>query len=279
MKSSEFAGKFVSKYLWGNLLAMVIVVILLSVGVKFGLDFYTHHGEAIPVPNIRHKTFGEMESILSAAGLRYVVSDTGYVKNLPADCVLEQEPAPGERVKSGHIIYITINALHTPTITLPDVIDNSSLREAMAKLTAIGFKLGQPQYVAGEKDWVYGIIVRGRHVVAGDRISIEDKLIIEVGNGLRDEDDSVDYIDPVYPEFEEVDESEQEDQFEEVKEAPAQPQTPVEQPQAPVKHPVQPQAPPAKEPVPQTSSARQTSVTTLSTAKQIKAAKEKKTEK
>lgn len=197
MTSSEFINKFKSKYLWGNLAAMALVVVLLCVGVRFGIDLYTHHGEAISIPDVRHKSLADAERILKDAGLPVVVSDTGYVKNLPPDCVLEQSPAPGEKVKSGHVIYVTINSAHSPVITIPDVIDNSSLREAMAKLTAMGFKLGSPQYIPGEEDWVYGILVKGRHVVAGDKVSIDDVLIIQVGNGRRDAGDSVEMVDPM----------------------------------------------------------------------------------
>jgi hypothetical protein len=107
-------------------------------------------------------------------------------------------------VKSGRIIYLTVNALKTPTITLPDIIDNSSLREAMAKLTAMGFKLAMPQFVPGEKDWVYGVLVGGKSVVTGSKISVEDSLVIQVGNGMRDASDSVNYIDPIYPEEEDA---------------------------------------------------------------------------
>lgn len=216
MKSSEFAGKFKSKYLWGNIFAMVVVVVLLCLGVKFGLDFYTHHGEAIPVPNVRHKSFEDAEHILKDANLEIVVNDTGYVKTLPPDCILEQSPEPGDRVKSGHVIYVTINSPHTPTLSLPDLIDNSSLREAMAKLSSMGFKLTQPQYISGEKDWVYGILVKGRHVVAGDKIAIEDALTIQVGNGMRGESDSVDYVDPTQSDDSYGDESGTEDNFVEV---------------------------------------------------------------
>lgn len=67
----------------------------------------------------------------------------------------------------------------------------------MAKLTAMGFKLGSPQYIPGEEDWVYGILVKGRHVVAGDKVSIDDVLIIQVGNGRRDAGDSVEMVDPM----------------------------------------------------------------------------------
>ncbi|MCH4148189.1 MAG: PASTA domain-containing protein [Prevotella sp.] len=222
MKSSEFAGKFKSKYLWGNLFAMMAVVVLLCLGIKFGLDFYTHHGESIPVPNICHKSFADAEHILENDGLEIVVNDTGYVKTLPPDCILEQSPGPGDRVKSGHVIYVTINSPNTPTLSLPDVIDNSSLREAMAKLSSMGFKLAQPQYIPGEKDWVYGITVRGRHVVAGDKIAIDDPLTIQVGNGMRDASDSVDYIDPAYSDDSYDEESGSVDNFTEVTSPPSE---------------------------------------------------------
>ena len=199
MTSSEFISKFKSKYLWGNLAAMTMVVVLLCTAVKYGIDIYTHHGEAIPIPNILHKSYADAEHILDDADLKMVVTDTGYVKNLPPDCILEQSPAPGVKVKAGHVIYVTINSDHSPTITIPDVIDNSSLREAIAKLSAMGFKLGPPQYIPGEADWVYGILVRGKHVVAGDKVSVEETLIIQVGNGQRSASDSVDYIDPASP--------------------------------------------------------------------------------
>lgn len=216
MKASEFFGKFKSAYLWGNLAAMAAAVVVLALAVRFGIDLYTHHGEAIAVPNILHMKEDDALHVLDNAKLQMEVTDTGYVKSLPPGCILEQSPAAGERVKSGHTVYVTVNATSSPTITLPDIIDNSSLREAMAKLTAMGFKLGMPQYISGEKDWVYGIIVRGRHVVAGDKISVDDSLVIQVGNGMRDAADSVDYIDPVYEDDGDIDESSEVDPFEEV---------------------------------------------------------------
>lgn len=214
MKASEFFRKITSLYLWANLFAMACVVVVICIGVKYGLDIYTHHGEAITIPNVKNKSFKDAQNIFDQVGLEVVVSDTGYVKSLPPGCVLEQSPEAGERVKSGHVVYLTINASKTPTLTLPDIIDNSSLREAIAKLSSMGFKLGMPKFVSGEKDWVYGVIVNGKSVVAGDKISVEDSVYIQVGNGLRDLADSVNYIDPIYidendlmggDDFEEVD--------------------------------------------------------------------------
>ena len=218
MNTSEFFSKFKSRYLWGNLAAMVAVVFVVCLGVKYGLDIYTHHGEVVSIPNVRHKTFSDAEYLLKQSGLQVVVSDTGYVRNLKPGCILEQTPEPGERVKSGHIIYVIVNASHTPTLTVPDVIDNSSLREAMAKLSAMGFKLTQPEFIDGEKDWVYGLTVKGRHVVAGDKVSIDDWVTVQVGNGQRDSTEDIDYIDAPYPAEEGIIENEggDVDEFQEV---------------------------------------------------------------
>ena len=213
MNTSNFFSKLKSKYLWGNLLAMAITAVVLGVGVKLGLDVYTHHGESIEIPNLKGKSVTEAERILSDLDMVVEVTDTGYVKTLPADAVLEQSPAAGARVKSGHIVRLTINASKSPTITLPDIIDNSSLREALAKLTAMGFKVGIPEFVPGEKDWVYGVLVKGKNVQAGDRISIDDMVVIQAGSGMLDDEDTVQFVEPVYDETMESDEF---DSFEEV---------------------------------------------------------------
>lgn len=222
MTISEFFGKFRSWSLWGNLMAMALTVLLLVVGAKYGLDLYTHHGESIAIPKLLHKNIAGAERIADHLRLRIEVADTGYVRELPPGCVLEQSPAAGERVKSGHVIYVTINATESPTIKLPDIVDNSSMREAMAKLTAMGFKLNAPQFVTGEKDWVYGVLMNGKHVVYGDRIPVDAKLTIQVGNGIRDASDSVNYVDPVYPFEDDFVESNEADGFEEVTEPPTE---------------------------------------------------------
>lgn len=226
MKLSEFFGKFKSWSLWGNLAAMAGLVVLLALGVRYGLDIYTHHGESIAVPQLMHKKYDDAANILEQLHLKVEVIDTGYVKQLPPGCVLGQSPEPGERVKSGHVVYLTINAAKSPTITLPDVIDNSSLREAMAKLSAMGFKLTPPQFIPGEKDWVYGILVNGKHVSYGDKIPVDAPLTIQAGNGMRDENDSVSYVDPVYEYEDDFESPGTVDDFEEVKEPPTSPESP-----------------------------------------------------
>ena len=185
-KMGNKVKKFFSAYLWGNFYAMFLVLVILGVLVRYGIDLYTHHGESIVVPNFVHKQFDDASDLADKVGLKIEVNDTGYVKELPPDCILEQSPVPGKRIKSTHVVYVTINAATAPALVLPDLIDNSSYREAQAKLMSMGFKVGDPQYRPGERDWVYGITVNGKPVHTGDRIPKDATLIIQVGDGTRD---------------------------------------------------------------------------------------------
>lgn len=194
MEAKEFFGKFASGFLWGNILAMVLVVVALAFGVKYGLDAYTRHGEGIEVPKVEGMVYQNARALMEERGLYLVVTDSGYNKRLPANSILVQNPDPGMKVKQGHTIYVTVNSPSSPSFAIPDLVDNSSIREAEAKLTAIGFKLTPPQQVEGEKDWVYGILCRGRRVSTGDRISIDSPLTLLVGNGHYGAEEEIDYI-------------------------------------------------------------------------------------
>ena len=213
MNAKNLFRKLGGGYLWGNLIAMAVVVVLLFLGVKYGLELYTNHGECIIVPNLKGLTYNKAYRLVTDDGLIIMVSDSGYNKRLPADCILAQTPGPGTAVKQGHIIYVTVNSSASPSFPIPDIVDNSSYREAEAKLTAMGFRLLPPKYVVGEKDWVYGIVSRGRRISTGDVVSVGSPLTLLVGNGHYGDDEEIDYIsEPAYQDEQPLDlESEADD--------------------------------------------------------------------
>lgn len=198
MTVADFFKKIFSRLLIGNCLGIVATSIILVGAALLFINFYTHHGEEIEVPNI----CGDNESVarkkLKALGLKMEVSDTGYVDRIAPFVVLEQSLHQGEKVKPGRIVQITINANSPRLIALPDIIDNCSRREAEDKLKTLGFKLGATEYVMGDPDWVIGIKANGRNVSAGTKISAGTPIILVVGaGGLEDEyngNDSLDYI-------------------------------------------------------------------------------------
>ena len=196
MKESSKSKGGKGRYVVWNLLAMAVVCLLAFLGIRYGLNTYTHHGESIAIPDVREKSTQSAIATLEGIGMAVEVVDTGYVKTLPPDCVLEQTPEAGQHVKSGHLVRLVVNAQHAPTLKLPDIIDNSSLRTAMSRLSAMGFKVGVPEFVPGEKDWVVGVKADGKPVDTGDKISVNATVVRQAGNGMVGADDSITYVDP-----------------------------------------------------------------------------------
>ena len=167
---------------WLNLIAMPIVVLAIIFGVLHWLDDYTHHGQSIIVPNVKGLPFKQAEAEFNKKNLKAVVVDSNYVKGMPAGAVLEQKPSSGAKVKTGKTIYLTINTAEMPRVAIPDIIDNSSYRQAEARLRALGFKLTAPEIISGEKDWVYAVKYMEKELTNGEKIPRESVLTLIIGN-------------------------------------------------------------------------------------------------
>lgn len=176
-----------------NLIAMAALIIVLLVLTMWGLRIYTRHGQEIIVPNVKGMKAPAALQKLSLLGLTPIVDDSVYVKTLPAGVIFDQSIRQGNPVKEGRMIHLTVNSGTPPQLTLPDIADNSSLREARVKLKGMGFKLGETEFIHGEKDWVYEVKCDGRNVSAGTRINADKTLILVVGDGTYF-DDSVEEI-------------------------------------------------------------------------------------
>ena len=194
MTIKEFFSFKTNKYFWVNIIAMIVVVIVMVFGVLKWLDIHTHHGETVMVPDVKGMTVEEATKMFRNHGLVCVISDTKYVKDEAAGIILDLKPGVGEKVKEGRTVYLTVNTLDIPLRVIPDVADNSSLRQAEAKLQSAGFKLTEIQLIHGEKDWVYGVKYQGRQLTAGEKIPMGASLTLMVGDGAGDmtEEDSID---------------------------------------------------------------------------------------
>ena len=194
MTIKEFFSFKTNKFFWLNIVAMIVVVVVMIFGVLKWMDVYTHHGETVVVPDVKGMTTEEAAKMFRNRGLVAVISDTKYVKDKAAGIILELKPGVGEKVKERRTVYLTVNTLDVPLRVIPDVADNSSLRQAQAKLLSAGFKLNEVQLVNGEKDWVYGVKYQGRQLTAGEKIPMGASLTLMVGDGAGDtvEEDSID---------------------------------------------------------------------------------------
>ena len=171
-----------NRFFWMNLIAMVAVVIVACMATLWWLDSYTRHGEAYTVPFVKNKSIDEAQRMLASQHMKGVVIDSSYVKDAPAGIVLEQKPEGGSHVKEGRTIYLTLSTNNVPLVKVPDLVENSSMRQAEARLKSMGFKLTEPEYVAGQQDWVYGIKYRGQDLQAGDKVPYEALLTLCIGS-------------------------------------------------------------------------------------------------
>lgn len=181
-----FTGKSGVKF-WVNIVMMVLIIVAVPVGALYMLDSFTHHGEKIEVPNVLGKSLYDAETMLKDRGLVALVVDSVYDKSAPRGSVLEQSPKSGYEVKGGRMVYLTVNLKGEPMAQVPDVVGHGSLREAVALLQSLGFKLTSHKPVLGRpKDLVLGVKQGTRDVHAGETIPRDRPLTLVIGGGEID---------------------------------------------------------------------------------------------
>mgnify|MGYP001337968107 CR=1 FL=1 len=170
-------------YLIINLVAMAVIAVVLVLLTLKGLNSYTKQGEAVEVPNVEGLTVERAKAMFASSELFCEVSDSTYVKDKPKGVILDCVPPIGSKVKEGRLIYLTINRLAVPLVQIPDVADNSSSRQARARVLAAGFKLTEDEMIGGERDWVYAVKYNGRELEVGEKVPSESLLTLVVGDG------------------------------------------------------------------------------------------------
>ncbi len=182
-----------------NLVLMSAVLVLVVFLVFRGIDNYTRHGESISVPDVIGMSVPDAARVFEEHGLQCIVSDSTYVKDEVPGRILDYSPGRNKRVKEGRIIYLTINTQNIPEIPIPDVADNSSVRQARASMLAAGFKLTEDEYMRGQKDWVYAVKYKGKTLPTGGKAPKGASLTLVVGRPdegeLDFESDSLNFVD------------------------------------------------------------------------------------
>ncbi len=183
-----FTGKSGAIF-WINVLLAAALLVSIPVILFNTLDAYTHHGERTSVPSVEGLKYYEAEEVLDQNGFVAVIADSTYKKSAKPGAVLDQIPKAGTLIKQGRIVYLTVNLNGEPLVKMPDLVDNSSYREAEITLKALGFKLTSPTLVEGiEKDRVLKIKQGNRAISAGEMVSKERALTLYIGAGELEED-------------------------------------------------------------------------------------------
>ncbi len=188
------AGKkgFFSNWIVRNLLIAFSIVVVLIVGSMIFLNVVTQHNRVLAVPDFSNMTVEEAEAAAAQAGVRVEVSDSVFVKRMRKGAVRDQNPTPGSEVKEGRRILLTINALNSKKVTMPDLV-GLSMRQALAELQSRGLVLGRLIYV---NDLATNNVLKqlqGNVEIEPGR-SIETDTVIDLVVGLNPKTEATTYV-------------------------------------------------------------------------------------
>ena len=169
-----------------NLLGLIIVFVLLLIAVMIGLKYYTQHGKAVEVPDVKGLSVDNAEPFFISKELNFAVVDSVFNKAATPGSIFETTPPVGSMVKKGRTIYLKIVAFLPQLITIPDVKDTSQ-RQSRAMLKSLGFENISVKMVPGiYRDLVLGIESKGVAIEAGKRVPVNTPLSLLVSSGSED---------------------------------------------------------------------------------------------
>lgn len=166
--------------LW-NIGAILVSLYMLCVLTGWFLGVWTHHGQNTIVPNVIGMDYRHAVSSLQSANLKVVVSDSVYRKDKLPGSVVDVVPCPNATVKAGREVYITIVAFSAEPIMLDANFTDMSYKQAESILKSLGLKV-QKRYVPYQYDGlVVNVKCNGRTLGLGSRVTVDDLIILEVG--------------------------------------------------------------------------------------------------
>lgn len=172
---------FFRNWIVRNLLLAAALVVILVAGAMIFLNVVTQHGKEIDVPDFSNMTLDEAEAAASQAGVRLEVTDSVFVKRMKKGAVYRQNPTAGSKVKDGRRIVLTINAVNSKKLTMPDLV-GLSMRQAKAELMSRGLILNKLIYV---QDMATNNVLRqlygNREIEPGTMIESESPIDLVVG--------------------------------------------------------------------------------------------------
>jgi beta-lactam-binding protein with PASTA domain len=158
----------------GSILAFLLIII-------FILNFYTRHGQNLPVPALKGIKVEKAIELIESQGLTYQI-DSVY-QDKPPGTVIEQDPDPNTNVKANRTIYLTVISSQAPNIAFPDIVEKTFL-EAQAILNNNSLKVGDTIYTSDiARDRVLEAKFGGQVLKEGEEIPKGSRINLVLGDG------------------------------------------------------------------------------------------------
>lgn len=178
IKTSRFRIHFI--------LSVISGLLILWISFKL-LSVYTHHGEAILVPDFSSVKGEDLDKFIADKHLKYQVIDSVFDPEAPPGVVIKQDPESNSSVKQNRIVYLTISAKLPPLVKMPNLVD-ASMRQGLALLESCGLKAGRREYRPDPcVNCILAQLLKGKKIEAGSMIPKGSVIDIVLGKGEGDE--------------------------------------------------------------------------------------------
>ncbi len=122
-----------------------LAVLLVVLGLLGALSaWFTMHyvivGEEVIVPRVVGKSRTEAEDLLKSRALYLAERSSRYDEKIRANVVLEQDPAPGQKLKANKRVYVILSK-GSRKLTVPDLV-GLTLPQAQVRLSEDGLAVG-----------------------------------------------------------------------------------------------------------------------------------------
>ncbi|MBN1131522.1 MAG: PASTA domain-containing protein [Bacteroidales bacterium] len=183
----NFLRFLISRVFFKNLLLAILITVIIVLAVLLWLKIYTHHGQAITVPDFSGLTIDEIEDVTSSRELRYEIIDSIFSNTVPRGTAVKQNPVPNSKVKKNRKIFLTMNAVNPEMVYMPQLV-GISIRQARLAIENSGLKLGQISY---RPDYAVNNVLQQLHgdtvIKEGSEIPKGAKIDLVLGMGLSGE--------------------------------------------------------------------------------------------
>lgn len=184
--------------LWFHILLAAVGTFVVILLILLLLRVFTRHGREFEMPSFIGQNAQELTQRGKSEGFVFEVSDNLYENGKEAGTVLKQDPAPGEKVKKGRKVYLTVAASEPPTIKMPELHD-ISLRQAQLILDSQGLLLDKViEKPSPYENAVLDVLYRGHSISAGTEIKMGEKITLVIGKDISDlpEEETTEEVEP-----------------------------------------------------------------------------------
>ncbi len=146
------------------------------------MESFTRHDEFVEVPDFIDMQYTQLEEFTTEKDIRYTIVDSLWDPQKAKGVVIRQDPAPGDSVKSGRMVYLYTTSIVPPMIAMPKLIDLSQ-RQAQYICESYGLKPTFKEVDDPNRGAVVNQLYNGKYIEPGTPIEKGQGINLHVGKG------------------------------------------------------------------------------------------------